>query len=35
LTVPGDTVRRRLHDALVRLEAKQAAGGPSHDAPRR
>jgi hypothetical protein len=35
LTVPGAAVRQRLHDALVRLEAKQAAGEPNHDAPRR
>ena len=35
LTVPGEAVRQRLHDALVRLEAKQAAGEPNHHAPRR
>jgi hypothetical protein len=28
LTVPGDAVRKRLHDALVRLEARQTAEGP-------
>jgi hypothetical protein len=35
LTVPGEAVRQRLYDALARLEAKQVAAGPSHDAPRR
>jgi hypothetical protein len=35
LTVPGEAVRRRLHDALARLEARQATDGPSHDAPPR
>jgi hypothetical protein len=35
LTVPGEAVRQRLHDAIARLEAKRAANGPPHDAPPR
>jgi hypothetical protein len=27
LIVPGEAVRQRVHDALVRLEARQAAAG--------